>query len=165
MANRLPKDIWGIITPTINCIGDIYHYQEEAAGKYEFGGKRGHYAVRAIRRNIAGLQVKGKYPLEGYFNGKGKAVTKDKERLVFLNQPYLHLTNLQRSTQTSQKIIARERKYELGIPFPPNFRYPEVLSKPYPSIVPSPWIKQTGKEKIFSAVQTPFKKIKRRIIK
>jgi len=164
MANRLPQNIWGIITPTINCVGDIYHYQEERAGRYEFGRKKGHYAVRAMRRNIRGLHVEGRYPLEGYFDSQGKPITKQDNKLVFLDKPYLHVTNLKRSTKQQDRVIARERKYEVGIPFPANFRYPEVFYEKYPSCVPSPWTKMTKPEKLRSLLETPLKKVKRRIL-
>jgi glycosyltransferase involved in cell wall biosynthesis len=159
------KDLWGIITPTINCIGDIYHFQEEQAGKYQFAGRTGHLAVRAIRRTIPGLYIEGRYPLEGYRDKSQKLITDYDRHLKFINQPYLHLTNLSRSTASEKDVIARVKKYESGIAFPENFLYPEVFSKKTPALVPSPWKEMEKKEKILSAVQTPIKKIKRRLIK
>lgn len=156
-------DIWGIITPTINCIGDIYHYQEEKAGKYKFSGRKGHLAVRAIRRTIPGLYISGMYPLEGYRDSRNKLVTDYDDRLIFINKPYLHLTNLSRSSAKSKRVITREKKYELGIPFNKDFHYPEVFYKKYPKFIPSPWKKMKTPEKIIAAIQTPVKKIKRRI--
>ncbi len=162
LANSNPKGIWGVITPTINCIGDIYHYQEAAAGKYQYGDIKGHYAVRLIQK-LPGLYLKDSYPLEGYFTKQNKLITDYHSHLKLLNRPYLHLTNLSRSTASESNVISRDKKYELGIPFDKHFKYPQVFYQPYPQIVPNPWVKATNSEKLFSALITPLKKIKRRL--
>ena len=164
LTTKVNKNIWGIITPTINCVGDIFHYQEEKAGNYEFAGKKGHLAVRMMRRTIPGLHVEGNYPLEGFIDDKGVLISDYDDRLVFLDQPYLHLTNLSRSTSNSKNVLSRDKKYELGIPFPKDFEYPEIFKLERPDIVPSPWKPMSRKEKLRSAVQTPAKRIKRRIL-
>lgn len=165
LIKKADKNVWGIITPSINCIGDICHYQEKRAGKYEFAGRKGHLAVRAIRKTIPGLHVEGTYPLEGYKDENNKLITDYADRLVFLDKPYLHTTNLSRSSQKASQVISREKKYELGTPFAKNFKYPQVFYQNFPSIIPSPWVKQSGVDTIRSAVQTPIKKLRRRIIK
>jgi glycosyltransferase involved in cell wall biosynthesis len=162
LIHQAPEKLWGIITPTINCIGDIYHYQEEKAGHYNFAGHTGHLAVRAIR-NLPGLHLAGLYPLEGYYDQNNKLVTDYADHLQFLDKPYLHLTNLRRSTNIVTKVISREKKYELGHKFPKNFHYPEVFYNHTPDFAPNPWQKATLADTIKGALQTPFKKIKRRI--
>lgn len=158
-------NLWGIVNPTINCVGDIFHYQEKQAGKYEFKGLKGHFAVRLIKRTLPGLHIQGTHPLEGYKDSQNKLITEYDEHLVFLDKPYLHLTNLNRSTTGTTKVISREKKFELGIPFPKDFRYPEVFYKKRPKFIPSPWVKAGRLEKARAAIQTPVKKLKRRILK
>lgn len=161
-AQIAKENIWGIITPTINCIGDIFHYQEEKAGRYRFADYFGHFAVRTMRRNIPGLHLYGTYPLEGYRDSKNKKITDYDDRLLFLDKPYLHLTNLERSTDR-KKVISRQKKYELGIPFAKDFKYPQAFYKKYPSFVPLPWEKLSGSDRVRATIETPLKKIKRKV--
>jgi len=59
---------------------------------------------------------------------------------------------------------ARKLKYELGDSFPLDFYYPEVFFKPKPALVLSPWRKM-GKGYFAKAlIQTPLRKVKRRLI-
>ena len=44
--------------------------QEEAAGRYEILGRRGHFSLRAINKNIPGLHVDLPYGKEGYYDDK-----------------------------------------------------------------------------------------------
>lgn len=162
-TKKADKNLWGIITPTVNCIGDIYHYQDARAGKYTFAGRTGHLAVRAIRRNIPGLYIKDTYPLEGYFDRSDKLVTDYDEKLRFQDKGYLHLTNLSRSTLHKDTAISREKKYEIGHRFSSDFEYPEVFSLSRPALVPDPFIAMDTLTKIRSMIETPLKKIKRKL--
>jgi len=155
--------LYGIITPTINCVGDIYHYQEAAAGKYTFAGRTGHLAVRAMRR-LQGLTIKTDYPLEGYYDSTGHQLTDYPHKLAYVDRPYLHLTNLSRSTTSESTVISREKKYELGIPVGPDFIYPEVFLQPRPDMVPDPWTKASASDHLRAMVETPLKLIKRRVL-
>lgn len=161
-AKSNPK-LWGIITPTINCIGDIYHYQEEQAGNYQFAGYKGHLAVRLMKK-LPNLKVKNNYPLEGYYATTTKQITDFPDKLKFVDSPYLHLTNLNRSTSSKSAVHSREKKYELGTKFTEKLKYPESFYHKPPLIVPNPWVKASFQDKIISTIQTPLKKIKRRII-
>jgi hypothetical protein len=105
----------------------------------------------------------GDYPLEGYYDKSGKLVTDYVNHLKFIDAPYLHLTNLPRSTNQQTKVISREQKYEIGIPFAKDYKYPEVFYTPRPDIVPDPWVKMTSNVMLRSLIETPLKKIKRRI--
>lgn len=147
-----------IVTPVINLIGDIYHFQEEEAGKYKILGKTGHFNIRAINRKILGLHVKNTYPLEGYYDGNENLI-QETSNLVFQNNPLLHFTHLNRSTKGKSKKI----KYEVGMPFAADFKYPEVLYLPRPDKVANPWTKMSLKFKLRAALQTPLKKVKRRL--
>lgn len=155
--------LYGIITPTINCVGDIYHYQAANAGRYTFASHTGHYAVRAINRRIPGLHLKATYPLEGYYDNQDRLVTDYDSKLILVDKPFLHLTNLSRSTASEKQVISRQKKHELGIPFSQEFRFPEVFYQPQPDMVPSPWVKTNLLDTIIAAMLTPLKKIKRNL--
>jgi hypothetical protein len=148
-----------VVVPNYMLIGDIFHYQEEKAGGYKIGGKVGHYNIRAIRKT-PGLHVEGIYPNEAYVTKEGvKVQDLNKERMLFLNEPYLHASFLKRFSKDRKKI-----KYEIGESFPKDFYFPEVFFKTRPDIVPSPWRNMDLNYKLRAFWQTPLKKIKRRII-
>lgn len=154
-----------IFNPTINLIGDIYHFQEEAAGQYEILDKKGHYNVRAINRKIEGLHVKRPYGEEGYYNKEEILIQKtDLERILFVDAPYMHFTHLNRSSNKLE-VMQRsgKRKYELGITFPKDYKYPEVFYQKYPDFVSSPWKKRPTSFIVRAAIETPLKQLKRRI--
>ncbi len=159
IINKHGEKLDAIVTPVINVIGDIYHYQEEAAGQYQILGKKGHFNLRAINRKIPGLHIKNHYPLEGFYDKNERLLQDNDSKLILVDAPLLHFTHLSRSTfRKSTKI-----KYELGIPFPKNFKYPEVLYLEKPSIVQSPWGKMSSRYKLRAVIETPLKKLKRRI--
>jgi len=153
------NDLYAIVHPVKNLIGDIYHFQEESAGKYHILGRKGHLNIRAINRNIPGLHIKNTYPLEGFYDKSGKLIQEIDEKLMFINEPLMHFTHLNRSSKGKSKKI----KYELGIPFPRDFIYPEVLYLNLPKIVISPWTKRSMNYLLRATIETPFKKIKRNI--
>ncbi|MCX6706173.1 MAG: glycosyltransferase [Candidatus Woesebacteria bacterium] len=151
------KDL--IVVPNHMLIGDIFHYQEKAAGKYKICGKVGHYNIRAVRK-IDGLHVEGIYPNEAYVTKEGvKVQDLNKERILFLETPYLHASFLKRSSKDVRKV-----KHEIGKSFSKDFYYPEVFFEERPSIVPSPWKTMSGGYRLRALLETPLKKIKRRII-
>ena len=159
-----------IVVPTINLIGDIYHYQEEAGGNYELAGKRGHFNLRGVNRKIPGLKSFGPHGKWGWADSTGKMIEKRAARkIAFVDAPYLHATHLQRSGEFKKEGDVPKRKmklkYELGIPFPKDYFYPEVLFRDKPDSVPSPWVKMTPEFKRRAAIETPLKKLKRRIFK
>lgn len=148
-----------VVVPNLMLIGDIFHYQEKAAGKYKIGGKVGHYNIRAIRKT-EGLHIEGIYPNEAYVTKERiKVQDLDKDRILFLDEPYLHASFLKRSPKEGKKI-----KYEIGESFPKDFYYPEVFFKSRPDMVPSPWKTMSNDYKLRALFETPLKKMKRRII-
>ena len=149
--------IEGIVVPMVLPVGDIYHFQEESAGRYELLGRKGHLSLRAINRRIPNLHVDWPYGKESYLDQNNKPV-QERAGIIFLDVPYLHVTHLERSTQkrTSDKF-----KYELGNK-KEGFKYPEVLYKPFPSFLSSPWIEIGGRKLLFAKLLTPLRKIKRR---
>lgn len=161
LINQKGSDIEAIVLPFYNAVGDIYHYQSQSAGRYEIAGRKGHLTIRAINLSIPGLHLASPYGQEGYVDEGGISVQqRDSKKLLFLDAPFLHLTHLVRSSKKRHNKF----KYELGIPFPPNYKYPEVLNLPYPKIVASPWIKMSGVELLKARLLTPVRKIKRKII-
>lgn len=151
-----------IVSPTTMLVGDIYHKQENLAGKYKIHHKQGHYNLRflwAKNQELKVVGVYGHYPHEAYINDAGvKAQDLPKDKILFSDDPYLHMSHLLRSSRVGAKF-----KYELGQPLPLDFYYPEVFFKPRPNIVPSPWRSMSFEYKFRAFIETPFKKLKRRL--
>lgn len=156
---RNGNKIDGIVVPVIIPVGDIYHLQEEEAGKYEILGRRGHFNLRAINKKIPGLHVDYPHPAESYLDQDNKPV-QERTKITFLEAPYLHLTHLKRS---SKKRI-NKFKYELGKKVSKDFKFPESLYSTYSKIVPSPWVELSGMGKTKAYLLTPLRKIKRRFL-
>lgn len=157
-----------IVVPTYNLVGDVFHYQEEAAGQYKLAGKKGHYNLRAVNRKIPGLRSSGPHGTWGWVDETGRMIQdRDPQRILFVDAPYLHTTHLPRAAirekETDVPKRAMKLKYEIGIEFPKDFYYPEVFFRPKPDIVLSPWEKMSGEFRIRAALETPFKKLKRRL--
>lgn len=157
-----------VVVKTINFVGDVYHYQEEEAGRYEIAGRRGHYNLRAINMRVPGLHAAGAHGVQGYFDADNKPIQeRDPKKILFVDASYFHATHLPRSLKEEKDkevpLRAQKRKYEIGIPFPKDTQYPEVFSLSRPGIVPEPWIRMGKEEWLRSLIQTPFKKLKRRL--
>ena len=161
-------DYESIISPNINIVGDIYHYQEESAGRYRIDEKRGHINIRATNLKIPGLHFDKPHGSLGLFDGDGKLIQeRDKDKRVFINAPYMHFTNMIRSSNRENDLLVPKRKiklkYEIGKSFPKDFYYPEVFLKDRPDIVESPWTGTNSMFKLRAYLETPLRKIKRRI--
>lgn len=159
-----------IVSRYINLVGDIYHFQEEAAARYTIDGKRGHLTIRAINRRIPGLHIARPHGQQGFFDGKGKLIQeRTSKKRMFVNMPsFLHFTHLVRSSTREKDLVVPKRKiklkYEIGQPLPLDFYYPEVFFKPRPKTVPSPWGKMDFSFFLKSAFLTLPRKVKRRLI-
>lgn len=159
-----------IVVPSILPVGDIFHRQEERAGKYRLAGKMGHFALRAINRRIPGLGTRGRHGVFGWVDGEGRMIQeRDPKKIGYVDSPYLHVTHLPRAGDISKEsdVLKRKmkRKYELGSPFPNDFYFPEVFFREKPSIVSSPWNVMSTPFKFVAFFETPLRKIKRRIWK
>ena len=162
------RNIESIVVPMIYPVGDIFHRQEEAAGKYRIAGRKGHLNLRAVNRKIPGLSSSNPHGTWGWTDGEGKMIQdRDPKKIVFVDAPYLHFSLLPRAGERSEdeKVIKRAQKlkHELGARFPKDYYYPEVFFRPRPDSVPSPWERMDTKFLIRSAIETPPRKIKRRI--
>lgn len=163
--NNISSGVESFVVPTVNLVGDIFHYQDSSAGRYNFGDLSGHYNLRAIKRNIPGLKSLGKHGVWGWVDNEDNMI-QDRNTFQFIDAPYLHATNIQRSPVDSQVIKrVKKLKYEIGIEFPLDHYYPEVLFKDHPEIVQSPWRNTSNIYKFRALIETPIRKIKRKIIK
>jgi len=160
-----------IVNPVVNCVGDIYHYQEEAAGNYQIDGRRGHMNIRAVNCRIPGLHFEKPHGTRGLYDADGRLIQeRSHSRRLFLNDASLmHFTNLIRSSNRDKDLLVPKRdiklKYELGIPFAKDFYYPEVFFRPGPKIVQSPWQKMDTAFYLRALVETLPRKVKRRLFK
>lgn len=160
-----------VVNGYYNIVGDIFHYQEEAAGMYVIDDARGHINIRAVNRNITGLHFSKPHGQQGLYDGSGVLIQERNidERYHIKEKAYLHFTNVVRSSSRAgdSKVPKRKikLKYELGNSFTRDFYYPEVFFRERPDIIPSPWMKYGGKLFFRSLVETPLRKFKRRIFR
>ena len=156
-----------IVVPTINPVGDIFHRQEEKAGRYKFGSRVGHYNLRAVKRSIPGLHSQGVHGVWGWVDGENRMIQdRDPKKIGYIDAPYLHLTHLERAALGKDKDVIKRKgkmKYEIGRNFPLDFYYPEAFFRERPDILPSPWKTMDMKFKFVSYIETPLRKIKRRV--
>jgi len=167
--NEKRKDIDSIVVPTVNLVGDIFHYQEEKAGRYHLAGKVGHYNLRAFRRNIASLHYVKPHGTTGLADENGTMIQdRGNDKVILVDAPYMHATHLQRSglAGKDKEVYKRafKRKHELGIPFTNDFYYPEVFFRLRPTDVPSVWKNMNFKFKFRAFFETPLRKINRRYL-
>lgn len=162
-----PKSLYALVNPVFNLIGDIYHHQPESAGRYQLLGRKGHFNIRFINRQVRQLHIKGTYPLEGFYDSKEVLIQEQDDKLQFVDAPLLHCSHLSRSTLVNGDARAvkraQKRKYEFGQRFPASFKFPEVIMQPFPEIVPNPLQKMSASFKLRAAVETPFRLIKRAV--
>lgn len=151
------QNINGVVVPTIVPVGNLFHYQQEEAGKYELMGKKGHMNIRGYRKRT-GYLWKGLYPLEAYSDESGKAIQENSKNLIMLENTYWHLTHLRRSVIDSHG----KRKLEIGEK--KDLEIPEVFFKTRPKNVPSPWVHFSEKERLQAVLVTPLLHFKRSFI-
>lgn len=160
------EKVESIVVPTINLVGDIFHYQENTAGRYKFGDRVGHFNLRALRRDISYLHSLGEHGVWGWADGDNKMI-QDRNTFKFVDSPYLHATFLPRSSGIAgdKDVLkrAKKMKYEIGQKFPPDYFYPEVFFGNRPNFVESPWEKMSSAYKFRAFFETPLRKLKRRI--
>ena len=159
------KDTEAFVVPTINLVGDIFHKQDDRAGRYKFGDKVGHFNLRAVKRNIEGLHSVGSHGVWGWADKDGKQI-QVRNTFKIIDAPYLHTTFLPRSKdlQNINNVPKRLKKikYEIGTSLPLNYYFPESLFKERPEFIESPWKNMTFFYRLRAMLETPFKKIKRR---
>lgn len=162
------KNLDTLVHRYYNVIGDIYHFQEEKAGRYKIDGQTGHLTIRFFNRKIPQIRYAKPHGTQGIFDGKDILIQeRDTKRRFHTNDYYLHFTNMIRSSkiELDKKVIKRsfKYKYELGEKFSKDFKYPKVLFQKKPEIVPSPWEKRDLHYLLRASLLTPLKKLKRRV--
>lgn len=153
-----------------NLVGDIYHYQNESAGKYNIDGKVGHLTLRAFNRDIVGLHFGKPHGQQGLFTKSEKLVQDlPKNRRYFMDQKtYLHFTHLPRSIGSKDEDVPKRSfklKHELGKEFPLDFYYPEVFFREKANFIESPWSPMDRQFFIKSRMLTPARKLKRKLVR
>lgn len=162
MTKKASNNTWGIVVRTRNCVGDVWHYQPEIAGRYNLLGRTGHFSIRAYRK-LPGFAWKGEYPLEAYCDPAGRPINEQDEHLKFLDVAYWHVTHLKRSSRSSGVIDRKKKqKLETGIRVDKG-DLPHVFFLKRPNIVPSPWIYPSLTQRIQTVLITPLRTINRRI--
>ncbi|KKP46095.1 MAG: Glycosyl transferase family 2, partial [Microgenomates group bacterium GW2011_GWC1_33_28] len=115
-----------VVVPTINLIGDIFHFQEKEAGRYRFGKLFGHYNLRAVKKDIPGLHSEGVHGIWGWADENNNQI-QNRNTFNFIETPYLHTTFLPRgeSREADLKVPKRGKKlkYELGETLPLDYYF------------------------------------------
>ena len=155
-----------LIHPYYNLVGDVFHYQDEAAGKYRIGQHQGHITTRFINlKKISGLHYERGHGQIGLFDQQNTLIQDRKPfEAKFLDLPYMHTTHLHRSS-LDYTVSKRPRKfkYEIGTQFPENFAYPSTFYKSVPVSIASPWQRPNFSYWLQSLWQTPIRYLKRRL--
>ncbi len=159
-----------VVVPSYNLVGDMFHYQDNSSGGYNFGKYKGHFNLRAINRKIPGLKSLGEHGLWGWAReGDVMIQNNSQEKMGFVYSPYIHATNISRSSSIGKdnEVYKREKKlkYELGISFPLDFYYPEVFFERTPDFIESPWQVMNKTFFLRSAFETPLRKLKRKLFR
>ena len=142
----VPREIEAIVVPQWVCQGDVFHYSREVEELHEDRtGRMGFWLPRAFRFT-PGLHAKGEYGVESFVDKHGINVSHwDLKRLVYIEHKFFHMTFLLRSDSIQKDRLvmmrAMKRRYDLGLAFPKDFKYPEVFYQTHPQSVPSPWLK------------------------
>jgi glycosyltransferase involved in cell wall biosynthesis len=164
--NSADKHVESFVVPTVNVVGDIFHYQDGSAGMYTFGSLKGHYNLRAIKTSIPGLHSQGIHGVWGWADADNKMI-QDRSTFKFVNAPYLHTTFLPRASRALDEFNVSKRykklKYEIGNSFPLDYYYPEVFFSDKPDFIISPWAGVSAGYKLRAVIETPLRHIKRKV--
>lgn len=168
IINEKGENLESIAVPMVYPVGDIFHRQEESAGRYELAGKKGHISPRAINRRIPGLSSSNPHGTWGWTDGDGYMIqNRDPKKILFCDAPYMHFSLLPRAGNRTGdlKVMKRSKKlkFELSKSFPKDFYYPEVFFKTRPNDIPSPWQVMPWEFKFRAFFETPVRLIKRKI--
>lgn len=170
LIHRSGDYLESLVHRTYNVIGDIYHYQEEKAGRYNIDDEVGHLNIRFFSKNIPGIKFIYPHGREGVSDEKNTLIqNRLPEKRFHTKDYYMHLSFLRRAGEVSKEANVPKRtikyKYELGKKFPKDFKYPEVFYDKRPDFILNPWEKRSISYFLISLPFTPIKKIRRRVIK
>lgn len=147
---------------TLNLLGDVYHYQEPAAGHYHIGQYTGHLNIRFVNLSIPGLHFDLPYGHEGFFDSTNTPI-QDHLKTTLIQTPYLHTSFLIRSSHKGVIQRTSKFKYELGLLVPASFPYPSSLYQVAPPQVISPWAHRSVGFTLNALWQSPLKYVRRRL--
>jgi glycosyltransferase involved in cell wall biosynthesis len=155
----------------INFVGDIrFIHPEVFLGQTPHApqGIKGFFSNRVFRRHIPGLHAAGFYGKEGFYDKSKQTLVENQRQVKYLGDVfYWHMSYLPRSSSRKKEIEVmmrgRKRKYEIGLPRPNWVKIPEVFYLPRPKIVPDPFYQMSSFEYLKALIQTPLKKIKRKL--
>ena len=124
-----------IVSPVLNCVGDIFHFQNPKYSKYEILGYKGAFNIRFINLKISGLHISKPHGGQEYRDSTETAIQNfPPEKLLYVDQPYIHTTHLPRSSNLKIDKTTLKRnfkyRYELGNSIEEDFTYPEVFYLP-----------------------------------
>ena len=155
-----PKDIWGVVMRVRNCVGDVYHYQPETAGRYKILGKTGNLNIRAYRK-LTNLRWQWDFPRETYGDASNVPINDQPGHLRFFNGFYWHMTFMPRTGVPADRKYRQKTSVEMGIKIKAERELPEVFFLKRPGIVPDPLKKRNWQYETKAALITPLKEIKR----
>src|SRR5688572_13020929 len=112
VINKEGNKLESIVVPMIYPIGDIFHRQDESAGKYNLAGHTGHVALRAVNRKIPGLASLNPHGRWGWVDGNNIMIQdRSKDGIRFLEAPYMHFSLVARaSSRNDDKKVAKREK-------------------------------------------------------
>lgn len=153
----------GVVVRRYDLMGDIYHRQVESVGSYELFGQKGHLLVRLINKDkIKGLEYRGDYPNEGFFDGSGESILSRNVSDWYITKGYLyHAMYLKRSSQGSNLPMFNRSKYKIETGIKVEGEIPGVFSMARPPSVPDPLKHRGVGYELLSSLVTPIKNIKR----
>lgn len=156
----------GIVVRRYDLLGDIYHRQVESVGRYELFGHSGHLLIRLINKaKINGLEYRGDYPNEGFFDGEGNSILKRNPKEWYITNNYLyHAMYLKRSSLGGNLAMFNRSKYKVETGISINDSIPEIFTIPRPAIVSNPLVKRGISYELLASIVTPIKNLKRKII-
>lgn len=158
------NDVEYLVHHYYNLIGDVYHYQDESAGRYQIQGQRGHLTIRFLNlKKIPGLHFSRPHGQQGLLDAS-ETLVQDRTPFAGLmtDLRYLHMTHMSRSPH-DMHVMKRpfKFKYELGHSFTRDFDYPKSFYVPHKRLIPSPWERRNPLYSLIATVQTPLKRLKR----
>ncbi len=160
---KQPKNIYGVVMRTRNCVGDVFHYASESAGHYHLMGRTGHLTIRAYRK-LPGFHWTGTYPLEAYVDAAGQPIHGQSDHLAFFDGFYWHMTHLVRSAAKETVKGHRRVRLETGIKIAGNAQLPEVFFIPRPAMVSDPLGRRGIGYELASHLVAPLKTLKRGLV-
>lgn len=104
-----------IVVRRYDLLGDVYHKQNESVGSYQMFGHTGHLLIRLINLALLpGLHVKGEYPLESYYDGKGVCINDLSSTSAYITTRSLyHAMYLKRSSLGGNLPMFNRSKYRI----------------------------------------------------